>query len=88
MRWFSYDTSEHVEREQLSCHLTRTTAATHAILRDNLHETPVYGGWVDAKGPRCVVGGVERGVDAKVRGGRGGKRGRCQGAWWEGWKEG
>ena len=20
--------------------------------QDNLHETPVYGGWVDAKGPR------------------------------------
>lgn len=43
---------EHVERPQLNCHLTRTTAATHQLIRDNLHETPVYGGWVDAMGPR------------------------------------
>jgi len=34
------------------CHLTRTTAATHELIRANLEESPVYGGWVDAKGPR------------------------------------
>lgn len=42
----------HVEREQMPCHLTRTTAETHALIRANLAETPVYGGWVDSKGPR------------------------------------
>lgn len=42
----------HVVREQMNCYLTRTTAETHAIIRDNLAETPVYGGWVDSKGPR------------------------------------
>jgi tRNA uridine 5-carboxymethylaminomethyl modification enzyme len=52
VRWFSFDPAAHVERPQLSCYLTKTTAETHKILRDNLHETPVYGGWVDAKGPR------------------------------------
>ncbi|KAK9827919.1 hypothetical protein WJX74_009203 [Apatococcus lobatus] len=52
VRWFSFDAEEHVERPQLDCHLTRTTAATHQLIRDNLHETPVYGGWVDAMGPR------------------------------------
>ena len=52
VRWFSEDPSARVERPQLSCWLTRTTAETHAIVRDNLSETPVYGGWVDAKGPR------------------------------------
>ena len=36
----------------MSCYLTRTTAETHAIIRDNLAETPVYGGWVDSTGPR------------------------------------
>ena len=36
----------------MNCYLTRTTAETHAIIRDNLAETPVYGGWVDSKGPR------------------------------------
>ncbi len=52
VRWFSFDPAAWVEREQLPCHLTRTTAATHQIIRDNLHLSPVYGGWVDSKGPR------------------------------------
>jgi tRNA uridine 5-carboxymethylaminomethyl modification enzyme len=51
-RWFSFDPAAWVEREQMNCHLTRTTAETHKIIRDNLHLSPVYGGWVDAKGPR------------------------------------
>jgi tRNA uridine 5-carboxymethylaminomethyl modification enzyme len=42
----------HLEREQMCCHLTRTTAETHRMIRENLAETPVYGGWVDSKGPR------------------------------------
>jgi tRNA uridine 5-carboxymethylaminomethyl modification enzyme len=42
----------HIEREQMCCYLTRTTAATHQMIMDNLHETPTYGGWVEAKGPR------------------------------------
>ena len=42
----------HVERRQIPCHLTHTTAATHAMIEANLHETPKYGGWVDSKGPR------------------------------------
>ncbi|MEM6522052.1 MAG: tRNA uridine-5-carboxymethylaminomethyl(34) synthesis enzyme MnmG [Cyanobacteria bacterium P01_D01_bin.71] len=51
-RWFSFDPEVWIEREQMPCHLTRTTAETHQIIRDNLHLSPVYGGWVDAKGPR------------------------------------
>lgn len=51
-RWFSFDPAVYCEREQMPCHLTRTTAATHQLIRDNLHLSPVYGGWVDAKGPR------------------------------------
>jgi len=42
----------HVERPQMDCFLTHTTAETHALIEANLAETPVYGGWVDAKGPR------------------------------------
>ena len=41
-----------MKREQMACHLTHTTAATHALIAANLAETPVYGGWVDAAGPR------------------------------------
>uniref|UniRef100_M1A8T8 Glucose-inhibited division A family protein n=1 Tax=Solanum tuberosum TaxID=4113 RepID=M1A8T8_SOLTU len=36
----------------MCCYLTRTTKSTHQLVRDNLHETPTYGGWVEAKGPR------------------------------------
>jgi tRNA uridine 5-carboxymethylaminomethyl modification enzyme len=52
VRWFSFDPDLWVEREQIPCHLTRTTPETHRLIRENLHLSPVYGGWVDAKGPR------------------------------------
>lgn len=52
VRWFSFDTDVHIEREQMCCYLTRTTSATHQLINENLHETPTYGGWVEAKGPR------------------------------------
>jgi tRNA uridine 5-carboxymethylaminomethyl modification enzyme len=52
VRWFSFDPQVWVEREQMNCYLTRTTPETHQIIRDNLELSPVYGGWVDAKGPR------------------------------------
>jgi len=52
VRWFSFDPEVWVEKEQMSCYMTRTTAATHKIIRDNLHLTPIYGGWVESKGPR------------------------------------
>ncbi|MBW3585260.1 MAG: tRNA uridine-5-carboxymethylaminomethyl(34) synthesis enzyme MnmG [Cyanobacteria bacterium 0813] len=52
VRWFSFDPEVWVEREQMPCYLTRTTPATHQLIKDNLHLSPVYGGWVDAKGPR------------------------------------
>ncbi|CAC5340413.1 MULTISPECIES: tRNA uridine-5-carboxymethylaminomethyl(34) synthesis enzyme MnmG [Planktothrix] len=52
VRWFSFDPEVQIQREQMCCHLTRTTAETHRIIRENLHLSPVYGGWVDSKGPR------------------------------------
>ena len=52
VRWFSFDPMAWSDREQMPCHLTRTTAETHRIVQENLHLSPVYGGWVDAKGPR------------------------------------
>lgn len=52
VRWFSFDPEVWVEREQMNCYLTRTTSETHRLIRENLHLSPVYGGWVDAKGPR------------------------------------
>jgi tRNA uridine 5-carboxymethylaminomethyl modification enzyme len=52
VRWFSFDPEVWVEREQMPCYMTRTTAQTHQLIRENLHLSPVYGGWVEAKGPR------------------------------------
>jgi tRNA uridine 5-carboxymethylaminomethyl modification enzyme len=52
VRWFSFDPQVWVEREQIPCYMTRTTAETHRLIRENLHLSPVYGGWVEAKGPR------------------------------------
>ncbi|MGD1863464.1 MAG: tRNA uridine-5-carboxymethylaminomethyl(34) synthesis enzyme MnmG [Phormidesmis sp.] len=63
VRWFSFDPEEWNEREQIPCHMTRTTAATHKLVRDNLHLSPVYGGWVEAKGPRycpCIEDKIVR----------------------------
>jgi tRNA uridine 5-carboxymethylaminomethyl modification enzyme len=36
----------------MPCYLTRTTPETHRLIQENLHLTPVYGGFIDAKGPR------------------------------------
>ena len=52
VRWFSFDPSVWIPREQECCYLTRTTLETHKMIRDNLHLSPVYGGWVESKGPR------------------------------------
>ncbi|KAJ9147166.1 hypothetical protein P3X46_029358 [Hevea brasiliensis] len=52
VNWFSFDPNVHIEREQMCCYLTRTTKITHQLIKENLHETPTYGGWVEAKGPR------------------------------------
>ncbi|QNJ18187.1 tRNA uridine 5-carboxymethylaminomethyl modification enzyme GidA [Synechococcus sp. A18-40] len=50
--FFSFDPAAWVSGEQMSCHITRTTAETHQLIRDNLHLTAIYGGVIDSKGPR------------------------------------
>ncbi|MFP4519363.1 MAG: tRNA uridine-5-carboxymethylaminomethyl(34) synthesis enzyme MnmG [Oceanicaulis sp.] len=37
---------------QISCGITRTTEATHAIIADNLQHSAVYGGAISGRGPR------------------------------------
>lgn len=39
-------------RPQLQCAITHTTPATHAILRDNLHASPLFQGEIVGRGPR------------------------------------
>ena len=51
-RYFSFDPNIKNHMPQVSCHITRTTPKTHKLIRDNLHLTPIYGGFIDSKGPR------------------------------------
>ncbi len=37
---------------QLACAISRTTDRTHAIIRDNLHRSPLHTGAIEAGGPR------------------------------------
>lgn len=37
---------------QVRCGITRTTSETHAIIRDNLGRSAMYGGHIDSRGPR------------------------------------
>ncbi len=39
-------------RPQLPCYLVHTTPATHAIIRANLHRSPLYSGIIEGIGPR------------------------------------
>jgi len=48
---FSFLTT-HITTPQISCHITGTTAATHAIIRANLHRAPMYSGQIESTGPR------------------------------------
>ncbi len=41
-----------IEREQIVCHLTHTTEATHEIIRANLDRSPMFTGVIEGIGPR------------------------------------
>ena len=51
-KYFSFDPKIKNNMPQVSCHITRTTLKTHELIRNNLHLTPIYGGFIDSKGPR------------------------------------
>ena len=44
--------TERITNPQVECRVTRTTPATHAIIRANLHRSAVYGGRIEGVGPR------------------------------------
>jgi tRNA uridine 5-carboxymethylaminomethyl modification enzyme len=48
---FSFS-NDHVSRPSLPCWITYTNEKTHAIIRDNLHRSPLYGGKIVGTGPR------------------------------------
>jgi tRNA uridine 5-carboxymethylaminomethyl modification enzyme len=41
-----------IAAQQIDCHMTRTTAATHAIIAANIHCSPMYSGQIGSRGPR------------------------------------
>jgi tRNA uridine 5-carboxymethylaminomethyl modification enzyme len=41
-----------VTAQQLPCHITRTTAETHRIIREDSHRSAVYSGAISGRGPR------------------------------------
>src|SRR5258706_4491299 len=48
---FSFLTTR-ITTPQIACGITRTTLATHAVIRANLHRSPMYSGQIASTGPR------------------------------------
>ena len=44
--------TERITNPQVECAITRTTAATHEIIRANVHRSPMYSGQIKSRGPR------------------------------------
>ena len=44
--------TDRITNRQVECRITWTTPATHALIRENLHRTAVYGGRIQGVGPR------------------------------------
>jgi tRNA uridine 5-carboxymethylaminomethyl modification enzyme len=41
-----------ITNPQVECGITRTTPATHAVIRANVHRSPMYSGQIASRGPR------------------------------------
>jgi tRNA uridine 5-carboxymethylaminomethyl modification enzyme len=41
-----------ISNRQIECAITRTTPATHDIIRANVHRSPMYSGQIESRGPR------------------------------------
>ncbi len=44
--------TERIANRQIQCGITRTTPATHDIIRGNVHRSPIYSGQIKSRGPR------------------------------------
>jgi tRNA uridine 5-carboxymethylaminomethyl modification enzyme len=44
--------TDRITTPQIQCGITRTTAATHAVIRANVHRSPMYSGQIKSRGPR------------------------------------
>lgn len=50
--WFSFDSIEWNSRKLMDCFFTNTTSKTLSLIRNNLHLSPKYGGFMKSTGPR------------------------------------
>ena len=44
--------TDQILNPQIQCGITRTSEATHAIIRSNVHRSPMYSGQIQSRGPR------------------------------------
>jgi len=44
--------TDRITTPQIQCGITRTTAATHEVIRANVHRSPMYSGQITSTGPR------------------------------------
>src|SRR4030081_2652137 len=44
--------TDKITTPQIQCGITRTTAATHDVIRANVHRSPMYSGQIQSRGPR------------------------------------
>lgn len=44
--------TDRIVNRQVQCGITRTTAAAHAVVRANVHRSPMYSGQIASRGPR------------------------------------
>ena len=44
--------TERITTPQIQCGITRTTNATHEVIRANVHRSPMYSGQIESRGPR------------------------------------
>jgi tRNA uridine 5-carboxymethylaminomethyl modification enzyme len=49
---FSFRSAKQTLLPQIACYISRTSAKTHQIIRDNLHLSPMYCGRIEGVGPR------------------------------------
>ncbi|MBX9847141.1 MAG: tRNA uridine-5-carboxymethylaminomethyl(34) synthesis enzyme MnmG [Xanthobacteraceae bacterium] len=44
--------TERIDTRQIQCGITRTNERTHAVIRANVHRSPMYSGQIQSRGPR------------------------------------
>lgn len=49
--------TDRITTPQIACHITYTQPATHAVIRENLHRSPMYSGQIEGVAALLSIGG-------------------------------